>query len=176
MIRTAAVTTRILSALIVTYGLGIGASAASAQELKHGVTVMDSSAAPLAKAKTYLWTASQPSPDKAVDALIVAAIDRELGALGLTKVASGKSDLTVAYISQRRTGVDLTAKAAPGSAPEYAVGTLLIDMRDAASRTPLFRARLDQPINTVPAQAEATIQAAVKALFEKYPTRPAAVR
>jgi len=176
MIRTAAVATRILSALIVIYGLGIGTSAASAQEKKYGVTVMEASAAPLATAKTYLWTASQPSPDKAVDALIVAAIDRELAALGLTKVASGKSDLTVAYISQRRTEVDLKAKAAPGGAPEYAVGTLVIDVRDAAGRTPLFRARLDQPLDTAPALAEATIQAAVKALFEKYPTRPAAGR
>jgi len=176
MIRTAAVPTRILSALIVISGLGIGTSNAIAQDKKYGVTVIENHSAPLAKAKTYLWTASQPSPDKAVDALIVAAIDRELAARGLTKVASGKSDLTVAYVSQRRTEVDLKAKAAAGGAPEYAVGVLILDVRDATARTPLFRARLDQPIDTAQAQAEATIQAAVKSLFEKYPTPPAAAR
>ena len=84
------------------------------QPPKYGVTVSVGKTAELAKAKTYSWTASQPAFDKTVDAQIVAAVDRELTALGLTKVASGKSDLLATYASQRRTDVELKASRGPG--------------------------------------------------------------
>lgn len=147
------------------------------QITKYEVTVKVAKPAALAKAKTYSWTATQPSPDKTVDAQIVAAVDRELTALGFTKIASGKSDVLATYASLRRTDVDLKSKAdTSGSRRQYSVGTLVVDLRDPATRQPLFRVRIDKPIDSEPEKLEAAINAAVTEMFEKYPTRTATKR
>ena len=143
-----------------------------AGQRKYGVTVITSKPAALVKARTYAWTVSQPSPDKNVDALIVAAVDRELGARGFTKVASGQSDVLVTYISQRRTDVDLKKAKKGEASPEYAVGALIVDLSDPTNRQALFRVRMDTPLESDPATYEAAIGAAVKAMFEKYPPPP----
>ena len=150
---------------------------AHAQKMTYGVKVMAAKAADLAKAKTYSWTVSQPSPDKTVDAQIVAAVDRQLSALGFTKVASGTSDVLATYASTRRTDVNLKGKAnESGARPAYEVGTLVVDLRDPATRQPLFRVRIDTPITIEPDKAEMQINAAVTAMFEKYPARTGAKR
>ena len=124
--------------------------------MTYGVKVVVAKAADLAKAKTYSWTVSQPSPDKTVDAQIVAAVDRELSALGFTKAASGTGDVQATYASTRRTDVNLKGKAdASGVRPAYEVGTLLVDLRDPATREPLFRVRIDTPVTTEADKAEA---------------------
>ena len=165
------------SAFILTCVLiAAGDRALIGQQQKYGVTVQAAKTEELAKAKTYSWTPGQPSFDKTVDAQIVAAVDRELGALGLTKVASGKSDVLALYASQRRTDVDLKSKTAPTGVQEFAVGVLIVELRDPATSQPLFRARIDKPIDADRAKLEAEINAAVKELFEKYPTRTAPKR
>lgn len=147
------------------------------QQPKYGVTVKVAKAAPLAKAKTYSWTASQPSPIKTIDAQIVAAVDRELGALGYTKAVSGKGDVLATYASLSRTDVDLKSKADKnGARKEFPVGTLVVDLRDPATRQPVFRVRVDTPIDTEPDKLEANINAAVAAIFAKYPTASASKR
>ena len=158
--------------------LGVrGLVVVAGQQPKYGVTVRVSKAAALAKAKTYSWTASQPSPIKTIDAQIVAAVDRELGALGLTKVASGNSDLVTTYASVSRTDVDLKSEGVKtGQGRQFAVGTLVVDLRDPATRQPLFRVRVDKPIDAEPDKLEAAINAAVTAMFEKYPTRTSTKR
>ena len=79
-----------LALLCIALGLWLGAGplVVSGQP-KYGVTVRTVSRDGLAKAKTYEWTESQPSLDKNVDALIVAAVDRELAARGLPSSAPG---------------------------------------------------------------------------------------
>ena len=150
---------------------------AHAQKMTYGVKVMVAKAADLAKAKTYSWTVSQPSPNKTVDAQIVAAVDRQLSVLGFTKLASGTSDLLATYASTRRTDVNLKGKAnESGARPAYEVGTLVVDLRDPATRQPLFRVRIDTPITIEADKAEMQIDAAVTAMFEKYPARTGAKR
>ena len=140
------------------------------QQPKYGVKVMAAKPAALAKAKTYVWTKSQPSFIKEVDEQIVAAVDRELGARGLTKVASGASDVVVTYASISRTDADVKSKpSSSGALREFAVGTLVVDMRDPASRESVFRVRMDTPIEKDRATLEAAINEAVAAMFEKYP-------
>ena len=144
---------------------------AAGQQPKYGVTVNTANAAALAKAKTYSWTPTSPSPDKTIDAQIVAAVDRELSALGLTKVAAGTSDLLATYASLQRTDVDLKSEGAKtGRGREYAVGTLVVDLRDSATRQPLFRVRIDTPIDAPRDKLEPEINAAVTAMFKKYPS------
>lgn len=139
---------------------------------KYGVTVRTVNRGALAQAKTYDWIESQPSPDTAVDAMIVAAVDRELAARGLAKLVSGRADIEVTYRSLNRTDVTATKDRKDGAFREFAVGTLVVDLTDSTNRQLLFGVRMDTPIEKDPATIEATINSAVKAMFEKYPAPP----
>ena len=170
--RTASMPRRITHALAMAACVLLGAShvAVAGQQPKYGVSVKASKPAALAKAKTYVWTKSQPSFDKDVDRQIIAAVDHELAARGFTKQASGPSDVVVTYASLSRTDADLKSKTPKGGAMrEYAVGTLVVDMRNPANRESLFRVRMDTPIDKDPVKLEAAINDAVAAMFEKYP-------
>ena len=65
---------------------------------------------------------SQPSPIKSTDALIVAAVDRELAARGFTKVDAKASQVLATYGAIQRTDVDVKADK-DGARPERPVGT-----------------------------------------------------
>jgi len=53
---------------------------------------------------------------------------------------------------------------------QFAVGTLVVDVRNPANKQSLFRVRMDTPIDAAdPAKLEGSINAAVAAMFEKYP-------
>ena len=77
----------------------------------YGVTVTEVKRHALAKVRTYTWTVSHPSLDKTADKQIIAAVDRELTTLGLTKLATGRGDAEVTYASVIRTDVDLKSGA-----------------------------------------------------------------
>jgi len=150
--------------------LGTFQLVSAGQQPKYGVSVKAAKPAALAKARTYTWTKSQPSFDKDIDRQIVAAVDRELDARGLTKLAAAPADLVVTYASLSRTDADVKSKpSGDGKLREYAVGTLVVDLRDPANRESLFRVRMDTPIDKDPQKLEAGINAAVAAMFEKYP-------
>jgi hypothetical protein len=139
---------------------------------KYGVTVEAEKKVNFAAFKSYSWTRGQPSPDRTVDAQIVAAVDRELGRLGMTKAASGTGDVLATYFSLTRTDVDLRGKPdEKGLRPQYSVGTLSVALLEPESRRRLLRMRLDTPIDTEPAKLEAAINSGVAEMFEKYPTR-----
>ena len=162
---------RIIHSFLIVAFVALGANFTVAGQPKYGVTVQTVQPAGLAKAKTYVWTVTRPSPDKSIDAMIVAAVDRELGARGLTKVPSGQSDMTVTYNALSRTDVDLKSKpSATGALSEFTVGTLIVDITNTANRQVLYRVRTDTPIERDRTTLTAAIDAAVAALFEKYPT------
>lgn len=152
--------------------MSVIAVAGSSAQLQYGVTVKAEKGVDFSKFKTYSWSNGQPAPNKTVDAQIVAAVDRELQAVGLTKAASGPGDVLVMYYSLRRTDVDVKAKPdASGARPQFAVGTLAVALFDPPKKKQLLHMRLDKPIDTDPAQAEATINKAVAEMFAKYPTK-----
>ena len=153
-------------------GISIAAHglAPAAQRTKYGVSVKESKPAALAKVRTYTWIETRPAFDKTIDAQIRAAVDSELQARGLSKLATGPSDLLVTYSSLSRTDIDLKSKAASSGPPELAVGTLVVDLRDPSNRVSLFQVRMDTPIETDRARLEATISVAVAAMFGKYPS------
>jgi hypothetical protein len=143
-----------------------------AQKTNYGVTADVINAGPLNKAQTFTFVAGQPAYDKAVDQLIISAIDREMKARGVAKVAAGPADIVVTYLSVRRTDVDLKSKPSgkDGLLPQYPVGTLVISVSDPADRQKkLFNGRIDEPLDLNPATYETTINAAVAAIFQKYP-------
>jgi len=158
-------TTALITVSIIALGI-----LASAQQPKYGATVRTSDKSRLEKAKNYSWTRSQPSADKTIDQQITAAVDRELAARGLTKGTAGPNDLVATYASMTRTDVDLKTKPADGQArPEYPVGSLLVELRDPASQKAAFSVRLDTPLSGDRTKLGPEIDAAVAAMFEKYP-------
>jgi len=158
--------------LMITAALLIAAATTATLQTKYGVTVETDKNADLSRLKTYTWSSSQPALDKAADAQIVAAIDRELEKVGLQKRAAAPADVIVVYDSLYRTDVDLKAQAKDGLLPTYPVGTIAVRLLDPTSRQPLFRARIDKPISGEREKLESEINAAVTAIFEKYPVKP----
>ena len=154
--------------------IGVVMSVAMAASLvgqtpKYGATVTAEKNVDFARFKTYSWTKGQPSPDKTIDAQVVAAVDRELNALGMTRATSGPADVLAAYYSVSRTDVDHKAKPdLTGARPQQTVGTLMVALLDPASRRRLLRLRVDRPIG---GQLEPAINAAVAEMFALYPTR-----
>jgi hypothetical protein len=162
------------SAIIFSLALvGFTVAGVSAQP-KYGVTVGVANTARLEKATTYAWIAGTPSADKTIDQQIVAAVDHELAARGFTKVAVADANVLATYRSTSRTDVELKGKAAAnGTRPQYQVGTLTVDLVDPASREKVFSVRTDSPITAGRAELEADINAAVAAMFQKYPVHTA---
>jgi hypothetical protein len=97
-----------------------------------------------------------------------------LSARGVMKASAGSAQIVVTYLSVRRTDVDLKSKPSSkdGTLREYPVGTLIVSISDPADRQKkLFNGRLDTPLDLDPATFDATIKAAVAAIFEKYPRK-----
>jgi hypothetical protein len=162
---------RVVVAFFTAAVLLAGPTGAFAQ--KYGATVQVADKGELSVAKTYIWTTTHPAMIKSVDAQIRAAVDRELAAIGLTRVESGEADVEATYASVSRLDGDVKTKTADGKVPLQPVGTIVFDLVSKATRKPVFRARVDTPINAEAAANEAIINQAIAALFEKYPTRDA---
>lgn len=150
-----------------------GTVVAAAQTPKYGVTVKADRDADFSRFKSYSWEHGWQAYDKAVHAAIMAAVDRELGTLGLVKQPDGAADLLVTYASLRRIDVDLNSKPTDGNGGrrQYDVGTLVVLLLEPGTRKELFRGRVDKPIETDADQVKPIIDGAVAEIFAKYPTR-----
>ena len=147
-------------------------NAVAAQKQKYGVTVTADRKTDFTAFKSYSWdTASWPALDKRVNQQIVDAVDRQLKGLGLEKRESGPTDVQIRYGAQRRTDTDTHADAAATKLPTYAVGTLVVLMREAGSGKEVYRARVDKPIDLAPDKIKVTIDEVVAEMFAKYPTK-----
>jgi uncharacterized protein DUF4136 len=119
----------------------LAVAAVEAQKQKYGVTVTADRKADFSAFKSYSWDAAgYPAMDKAVHQQIVDAVDRELKGLGLEKRTSGPSDLQLRYGAQRRTDTDTHADAPATNLPTYAVGTLVVLLRESGSGKEVYRA------------------------------------
>jgi hypothetical protein len=134
--------------------------------LKSGVDVT--------KFKTYGWFAGQGTYDAELNKLIIAAIDREMASLGLTKTTT-TPDVLVTYHSLQSTRVDLKtweSTATGGKWKEYSVGTLIVNLLDPKStQVQLWSARTDQPLILDRAQYTDTVNKFVNTIFQQWPTR-----
>jgi len=153
--------------------LSLATATAAAETPDYGVSLKVAKKAELAKVKTYSWGSSHAAIDKAVDSQIVAAIERELAGLGLTKVTQGSGDALVAYHTVVRRDVDTKKKTAPDEVPGYLVGVISIEVRAASTKDVVFQVRIDKPLDIDRAQLAPVIDEAVKAMLERYPRPPA---
>jgi hypothetical protein len=151
---------------------------AVAQKPKEPVTVsliQHDAATDFTKFKTYSWTRGHAAIDPTVDAQIVAAIDTQLAAKGLTRAE--KSDVVVCYHSVERVDVDLATfdeNPAPGAARRVAqtvrVGTLVVDLKSATTNALVWRAKAEGVTSNLPAaNRPAFLNGAVAKLFALYP-------
>jgi len=152
--------------------LAVGAGACQTMT-KYRVTAKADKHADFSKLQTYAWEGGWLAYDKASHEHIVAAIDREMAALGFRKRTDGQSDVCVVYATVRRVDVDLKSKSRGpgGERPTYPVATLVVMIREPGTHKELFRARSDTPIDLTPAALETTINSRVSEMFEHYPTR-----
>ena len=181
------------SAFILTCVLiAAGDHALIGQQQKYGVTVQAAKTEELAKAKTYSWTAGQPSFDKTVDAQIVAAVDRELARRGFTQTDNKEAaDVLVAYFAALTVGFSRTylgeyygyvtgwgSPIPPGFAPTtsstiYEQGAIVIDVVDRAANRAIWRgvARTRVHQDTKLATRIERINDAAERMFQKFPIR-----
>src|SRR5262245_24902281 len=154
-------------------GLILVVAPLAAQSQKYGISVTADRKADFSAFKSYAWDVGQPALVKNVNQEIVAAVDRELKGLGLEQRASAPADVLVSYESQQRTDVNTKSKAPTTDTrlPEYAVGTLVVSMRQSGTGKEVFRARADKPIDIAPDKLRTIINDVVGEMFAKYPTR-----
>jgi len=147
--------------------------AAAASPTKYLVKVRSDKRIDFSKIRTYTWMAGWPAFDPSVDWQIEADVDRELAALGLTKVTAEPGDTVVTYAAIRRTDVDVKTKVSPDSdlRREYPAGTVIVVLLDPRNRRELFRGRADMALQSDPAQRRLQIRSAIAQMFSRYPTR-----
>ena len=122
------------------------------------------------KVKTYAWLDSHLVADADLHAHIVAAVDRELGALGMTRGTSGSSDVVITYAAYGRTDVKVNAKKiAKNVKPSYAVGILVVSVLAPKTMTPVLELRAETPVD--PTARIASVDDTVAAMFKLYPRR-----
>lgn len=154
-------------------GLALLGLSALASASKFHVTVNVDKHTNFAALHTYAWTPGWGSFNQSVDTRIVAAIDRELTSLGLTRQPGAPADVRVTYGIVQRTNVDLHTRkrGTPGVYAEYPVGTLVVLLRDPVGRRELFRARAELRVDIDTAQLGEQVDAVVARMFARYPTR-----
>jgi Domain of unknown function (DUF4136) len=128
--------------------------------------------------QTYAWVNGNPVGDDLNHARITSAIEQQLAAKGVRKAASvAEADMLVTYhaivtseasVTGNRLGISRFASA---RVEEVAVGSLVVDLRDARSGSVVWRgvATRDLDAKAGPEEREKNINKAVEKMFKHYP-------
>jgi hypothetical protein len=170
-----------ITALALAAGLLLTGTVAQAQTTTYDYD----KAAPFATYRTYAWVAGTSVPDALIDKRIVAAIDTELAGKGLRKVdAAADADVVVAYHASFDTNLQITGfgsgwggyrfggtRTGTARAEEILVGTLIVDVVDARSKTIVWRGSATKDVNlkAAPEKRDKNISRAAQKLFKHYP-------
>jgi hypothetical protein len=132
--------------------------------------------------KTYSWTTGTPVKNPIMDQRIVADIDTQLAARGLTKVGEGASaDLVVLYHGSISTNTPVNNTGLGGlgiywgnvmtapAAEQIPIGQLVVDIGDAKTKKLLWLGTAKDTLGNEPSVNTKKIDAAVTMLFKKYP-------
>jgi uncharacterized protein DUF4136 len=127
--------------------------------------------------KTYAWDKGHEAYDPAAHKMIVAAIDKEMAALGFTRAEPAAADVLIRYHSLVSTVVDFKSLEKPpettkdGTTKTSQLGTLVVEMLD-PSRAQLWAAKTREIVDTKdPAAFNQAIGPVVARLFQTYPGR-----
>jgi hypothetical protein len=172
--------TRTLAASAALMLLGTGAFA---QDVNYDYD----SSADFTRFKTYSWVRGHPVEDELNHRRVVAAIDSQLGLKGLRKVErDSHPDLLVAYHASFNRTIEVNglssgfggfrfggSRSGTARVDELVIGTLIVDMVNAGSRTIVWRgvARKEIDPNADPERRERNINKAAEKLFRNYPPK-----
>jgi len=164
----------------------------SSTALAQKVAVDWDKAANFASFKTYTWANGTPALNPLMGDRIVAAVDAQLSAKGLQKVAPGANpDLVVIYHAGRDTETRVNTidtgmygggwgmwggYYGGGSSTTYIdkilVGQLIVDIGDVKTKKYVWRGTGSGTIPSKPEKGEALINKAVAKMFAKFPPPP----
>jgi hypothetical protein len=133
--------------------------------------------------RTYAWAGGTNPADNLNHARIVAAVDRQLAAKGLTPVvdSTGNPDVLVVYRVGMHQDLEINGYdnrwIGPSAGPSWArlervpVGTLVIGMIDAKTRSLVWRAAASKDLDpgASPEKWEKSLNKAVEKMFKRYP-------
>jgi hypothetical protein len=178
----APITARLSDALsVATIALVIGGCGSSMQ-----VATDFDRAANFAPLKTYSWRDGTKLPNPLMSERVVAAVDANLKAKGLTRVDSG-GDITVTYHASADKSVDVQSFSTgspygcwggcySGSMTSTTVtpvttGTLVVDLVDTKSNKMLWRGTASDTVSGDPKENEQKINEGIGRMFENYPPK-----
>jgi hypothetical protein len=168
---------------LVSTGLAVLSTTAAAQTITYDFD----KAADFSRFKTYAWVRGTPLSDELNHKRIVNAVDTQLAAKGLGKVEVGASpDVLVAYHATFNKNLQINGfstgwggyrfganRSGSARVDEILVGTLVVDMVDAGSRTIVWRgtATKEVDVKANPEKREKNINKAAEKLFKNYPPK-----
>ena len=168
---------------LVSTGLAVLSTTAAAQTITYDFD----KAADFSRFKTYAWVRGTPLSDELNHKRIVNAVDTQLAAKGLGKVEVGASpDVLVAYHATFNKNLQINGfstgwggyrfganRSGSARVDEILVGTLVVDMVDAGSRTIVWRgtATKEVDVKANPEKREKNINKAAERLFKNYPPK-----
>jgi len=139
-------------------------------------------AANFAPLKTYSWRPGTPLPNPLMGQRLVAAVDEQLKAKGMTRVDSG-GDVSVTYHAAADKQMDVQSFSSGGhyscwggcststTVTPITVGTLIVDLVDAKQDKMLWRGSATDTVSDNPSENEAKINAGVKKMFANFPPK-----
>jgi Domain of unknown function (DUF4136) len=138
---------------------------------------------------TYAWVEGTKVPDTLVHQRLVNAVDVQLALKGLRQVhASAEPDVLVAYHASFDRDLQITgfgtgwggyrwggSRTATARAEQILVGTMIVDLVDATTRTIVWRgtASKDIDVNAKPEKRDKNITRTAEKLFKHYPPKAA---
>ena len=169
--------------LISTAGLVLASATVHAQD----VTYDFDKAADFSSFKTYTWVRGTPLNDELNHKRIVNAVDAQLSSKGFNKVEmGGNPDVLVAYHASFNKNLQINGfssgwggyrfganRSGTARVDEILIGTLVVDMVDARSRTIVWRgtATKEVDVKASPEKREKNINKAAEKLFKTYPPK-----
>jgi len=120
--------------------------------------------------KTYAWEKGQESADPVAHKSVVAAVEAEMTALGLTR-QDGQGDVLVRYHAVGRTDVDLKNKVKDGTGPTSDVGRVQVELLGGKTFKRVWQATTEERLSRDPGERDADIRRAIARLFTAYPGR-----
>jgi hypothetical protein len=177
--------TRRMTMRITTFVTATAVALLSAMTLAQNVTHDFDRAANFKGFKTYAWVPGTRVTDDLNHARIVRAVDAQLMVKGLTRVgAIENADVLVAYHATFDKDLEINGfssgwgpyrfggtRSARAHVDEILVGTIAVDIVDAATRTIVWRgtASKDVDVKASPEKRERNIKRAAEKLFKNYP-------
>lgn len=129
------------------------------------------------KIKTYAWKEGKPAANPLMDQRIINAVDYNLSMEGFQKVDSNP-DMVVAYYASTKEELDIHETSygrwglnSSTFVQKIIVGTLVVDMVDAAGNKLFWRAVATDTVSDNPEKNEKKINKAAEKMFKEFPPK-----